>query len=289
MSDKSKTILITGSSGMIGSAAVEGFLNAGYRVIGIDIKDCGKSAENYRHYTVDLGDSCAVESIIKENCIDRVIHLAGLAHSVDGKEYTWDDYKHLNVDCSVNVLEASKNIPVLFISTVDVYGFTDSPVTPETKANPVSYYAKSKLMAENECIKHPCHSIFRFSPVYTDDIKRDIQKRYYLRCPSVAYRIGKGTEYEILNIKNAVRAMVEWCAENPCNDIRIIKDPVRMNTADYIKAEKNEGRANFVLYLPEWVVKAGYKLLRAVTGENKYTYLLNKAVCPLRSEDKQDG
>ena len=289
MSDKPKTILITGAAGMIGSAAVEGFSAEGYRVIGIDVKECGSYAENYRHYTVDLGDPDAVGRIIKENGVDRVIHLAGLAHSVDGKEYTWEDYMHLNVDCSVNVFEAAKDIPVLFVSTVDVYGFTDSPVDAGTKAQPVSHYAKSKLMAENECRKHPCYSIFRFSPVYTDTVKRDIQKRYYLKYPVIAYRIGKGTEYEVLNIKNAVKSMLEWCAEEPCNDIRIIKDPVRMNTADCIAAEKSDGRAKLVLYLPRWAVRAGYTVLKAITGQNKYTYLLNKAVYPLRSEKRQDG
>lgn len=289
MSDKSKTILITGASGMIGTAAVEGVLAADYRVIGIDVRDCDNTNENYIHYIVDIGDADALKCIIKEHSVDRVIHLAALAHSVDGKEYTWDDYRHLNVDCAINVFEAAKDIPVLFISTVDVYGFTDSSVNAETEANPVSHYAKSKLMAENDCKKHPCYSIYRFSPVYTDTIKRDIQKRYYLKYPDVAYRIGKGTEYEILNINNAVKAMVEWCGEKPQNDIRIIKDPVRMNTADYIASEKCEGRAKFVLYLPRWAVKVGYAVLKAITGQNKYTFLLNKAVCPLRSEDKQNG
>ena len=78
--------------------------------------------------------------------------------------------------------------------------------------------------------------------------------------------------------------MVDWCAATPRGETRIIKDPERMNTADYIQAEKAAGRAKFVLWLPRWAVRLGYSALKLVTGENKYTYLLNKAVYPIRSK-----
>lgn len=280
----SQTVLVTGASGMIGSATVKGLLDKGYRVIGVDCRECATEFENYTHFVVDLADKDSLVQIVKENSIERIIHLAALAHSVDGKEYTWDKYRHLNVECAKNVFDAAGEIPVLFISTVDVYGFTKGRVDTQTKPRPVSHYAKSKVMAEEECSKLLHYNIFRFSPVYTDEIKRDIQKRYYLKYPSVAYRIGKGTEYEILNIKNAVAAMIDWCDSETNNSIRIIKDPQRMNTADYIRSEKNNGRAKLVLYFPGWTVRAGYAVLKALTGENKYTYLLNKAVYPLRTE-----
>ena len=96
--------------------------------------------------------------------------------------------------------------------------------------------------------------------------------------------IGKGSEYEVLNVNNAVSAMIEWCSEETKNDIRIIKDMSLMNTADCVKAEKEAGRAKIVLRLPRWLVVAGYYVLKALTGENKYTYLLNKAVYPLKTE-----
>ena len=78
--------------------------------------------------------------------------------------------------------------------------------------------------------------------------------------------------------------MVDWCSEEPKNTVRIIKDEKRMWTPDYIKAEKEAGRAKIVVRLPVWMVNRGYAFLKGITGENKYTYLLNKAVHPLRSE-----
>lgn len=284
MTDKEKTILVTGAAGMIGLATVKGLLDAGHSVVGIDRRDSDNDSEGYIHYTVDLSDKEALKKVVEENGVDRIIHLAALAHSVDGKEYSWEDYRHLNVECAKNVFEAAGELPLLFISTVDVYGFTKGTVNVQAELNPVSHYAKSKMQAEEECKKLPNYTVFRFSPVYTDEIKRDIQKRYYLKYPNIAYKIGKGTEYEVLNIKNAVSAMVEWCKEDTENSIRIIKNTERMNTVDCIKAEKAEGRAKLVLWIPRWTVKMGYAVLKALTGENKYTYLLNKAVNPLRSE-----
>ena len=119
--------------------------------------------------------------------------------------------------------------------------------------------------------------------MYTNKIKRDIQKRYYLKYPNWAYIIGKGTEYEVLYIDNAVAAMVEWVAFKPDGKTRVIKDEHRINTAEAIKEEKAAGRAKYVLRFPRWVIMAGYGVLK-IAGKNKFTYLLNKALYPLRTK-----
>ena len=62
------------------------------------------------------------------------------------------------------------------------------------------------------------------------------------------------------------------------------KDEKRMNPIDCIREEKAEGRAKHVLYFPRWMVKVGFGAIKFITGKNKYTYLLNKAVNPLRTE-----
>jgi hypothetical protein len=119
--------------------------------------------------------------------------------------------------------------------------------------------------------------------VYTEDVKRDIQKRYYLKYPDWAYLIGKGSEYEVLSIENAVAAMVDWVATEPDGKIRVIKDEHRLETAASIEQERKEGRAKHVLHFPRWIVDYSYTVLM-ITGKHKYTYLLNKVVHPLKSE-----
>ncbi len=280
------TVLVTGDKGMIGSLLVKGLKDAGYTVIGVDRSGDDAREGSYIHCRADLSDREGLDGIIAGNRVDRVIHLAALAHTAGENDLSWERYKHVNVDCAKNVFQAAGDRPVLFISTVDVFGFYDgkAPVSGSTELHPVTSYGKSKAMAEEECRKIPHYSIFRFSPVYTDTIRRDIQKRYYLKYPKIAYRVGRGTAFEILDVKKAVAEMTDWCAREPMNDIRIIKDEKPMWTPDYIRAEKEAGRARFVLWLPGWLVRAGYAAAKGILGENDKTYLLNKAVHPLRSE-----
>lgn len=280
-----ETILVTGAKGMIGSQLVKGLLNAGYAVVGIDRSSDTSCGGDYFHHMCDLDDTERLQIICDNYKIDRIIHLAALAHTKNEDDLSWERYYHVNVECAKNIFNLAGERPVLFISTVDVFGFFNGgTVNAQTLLNPVTPYGKSKKMAEEECRKLQHYTIFRFSPVYTPEIKRDIQKRYYLKYPKIAYQIGKGTEYEILNIDKAITSMVDWCSQEPKNDVRIIKDDQPMWTPDYIKTEKSEGRAKVVLKFPQWMVNCGYRVLKGITGENKYTYLLNKAVHPLKTE-----
>ena len=278
-------ILVTGSAGMIGSHLVLQLLKDGYEVIGVD-KKLAEYDGLYEHFEIDLGDKSSLNRLFEEKKIDRVIHLAALAHATGGKNYPKKLYEHLNVECANNVFEiASKfNVPVLFISTVDVFGFQKGIVNSNTACKPVTIYGKTKYCAEQLLEQSGCsYTIFRFSPVYTKEIKRDIQKRIYLKYPNWAYQIGKNTEYEVLNIDKAVVEMVNWCKQDASNDLRVIKDSELLQTQKYINEEKNEGRAKHVLHFPRWIVLVGYGILR-ITGKNKYTFLINKAVHPMRSE-----
>ena len=276
-------ILVTGAAGMIGSALVSGLADAGYEVIGVDRREGNDERVDYA--VLDLADKDALSKLVSASGADRIIHLAALAHTAGESDLSYDRYYHVNVECARNVFEAAGERPVLFISTVDVFGFTKGTVTVDTEPKPVTAYGKTKALAEAEC-KSICkgYTIFRLSPVYTPSVKRDVQKRYYLKYPSWAYIIGKGAEYEVLNIELAVSKMVEWCATDADNRIHIIKDDAPLNTAEYITRERAEGRARRVLRVPRWLAVFGFAVLRALTGRNKYTYLLNKAVYPLRTE-----
>ena len=220
--------------------------------------------------------------------IDRVIHLAALAHTKGVADTSWEAFKKVNVDCAVNLFEAcaKHNVPVLFISTVDAIGMVKGTITPETELNPISNYGKSKAMAEGR-LKEICKAwnIYRFSPVYTPEIKRDIEKRYYLKYPNWAYKIGKGEKFEVLNVTGAVAAMVDWVDKKVDNTIRVIKDPKLLDINDLIAAEKAEGRAKYVLRIPRWMVLCGYYSIKLVFGKSNKTYLVFKALWPFRTTE----
>lgn len=279
-------ILVTGSAGMIGSYVVKGLIEKGHTVIGVDRVKPKEELKGLTSVVLDLASKEDLMKLFDENKIDRAIHLAALAHTAGMKNLTWDVYYKINVGCAENVFEtcAKNNVPVLFISTVDAIGMVKGVITPETKLNPISLYGKSKAMAEGR-LKDICKvwNIYRFSPVYTPEVKRDIEKRYYLKHPNWAYKIGKGGQFEVLNVTGAVAAMVGWVDKKVDNSIHVIKDPELLDINDLIKVEKTEGRAKHVLWFPKWMVQCGYYVIRLVFGKSNKTYLVFKALWPFRT------
>lgn len=282
------TILVTGSAGMIGSYVVKGLIEKGHTVIGVDRVKPKVELDGLTPVVLDLSSTEDVMRVFGENKIDRCIHLAALAHTKGVADTSWEAFKKVNVDCAENVFGAcaKNNIPVLFISTVDAIGMVKGPITPATELNPISNYGKSKALAESRlkeiCVKW---NIYRFSPVYTEDVKRDIQKRYYLNYPDWAYLIGGGQQFEVLNVRKAVSSMVDWVDKDVDNTILIIKDEELLDSATVIAEEKAEGRAKHVIRFPRWMVVCGYYVIKLVFGKSNKTYLVFKALWPFRTSE----
>lgn len=309
-------ILVTGSAGMIGSYVVKGLIGKGHTVIGVDRRRNDNANLNDNRLTqivLDLGAKDDVMRVFEENKIDRCIHLAALAHTKGVADTSWEAFKKVNVDCAENLFEAcaKHNVPVLFISTVDAIGMVKGLITPETKLNPISNYGKSKAMAEGR-LKEICeewnnrasegnsqarldtaersrlsfgYNIYRFSPVYTEDVKRDIQKRYYLKYPDWAYLIGGGQQFEVLSVRKAVASMVDWVDKDVDNSIHIIKDEELLDSAKVIAEERAEGRAKHLLHIPRWMVVCGYYCIKLVFGKSNKSYLVFKALWPFRTSE----
>lgn len=281
-------ILVTGSAGMIGGYVVKGLIEKGHTVIGVDRIAKDTHLQGLTQIILDLSSKEGVMQLFDDKKIDRVIHLAALAHTAGVKDVSWEAFKRVNVDCAENLFEAcaKHNVPVLFISTVDAIGMVKGLITPDTELNPISNYGKSKAMAEGR-LKDICKvwNIYRFSPVYTPEVKRDIEKRYYLKYPNWAYKIGNGGQFEVLNVTGAVSAMVDWVDKKVDNTIHVIKDTELLDINDMIKAEKAEGRAKHVLWFPKWMVQCGYYVIKLVFGKSNKTYLVFKALWPFRTVD----
>ena len=291
-------VLVTGALGMIGNRVVETLLANGYKVIALDRVSREETRENRVDITLDLSQKEELTQIFEDYSIGAVIHLAALAHTANEKDLSWERYYSINVECASNIFEIAtkRNIPIVFSSTADVYGITDGrAVTVDSKLNPISLYAKSKVIAE-EKLREYCERfntaavIARFAPVYTETLKRDIQKRYYLKKPKIAYRIGKGMEYEVLRIDCLLSTLLGFVKgfETQLQSglvIKNVKDNERLKTAEILKKEREEGRAKFVLYIPKWIAKFLYKTAKLFLGKRNSVYLLYKAVEPLRTED----
>ena len=167
-----KVALVTGSSGLIGSALVESYLEADYRVIGLDITDTDKfSSSNYFFYKLDLLNLGQVAECIKDisrkfDAIDCIVNNASTRP--DGffqksEEYNLDSFeKVLAVNLTANLAISSGLFQLLLkaaapsiVNISSIYGLRapDFSIYPKNESGelifttPVSYsVAKSAIV-----------------------------------------------------------------------------------------------------------------------------------------------
>ena len=273
---------------MLGRRAALALCERGHRVIGVDVAAAALAHPNYAHATCDLTDPAAVEALFDAHPLDRVIHLAALAHVTGEADLSWNRYFMLNVLASQHVFEcaAKRSIPVFFASTVDVYGIPDGPVSEATRPAPVGGYARSKREAENRLAALMGETPFfiaRFAPVYTEEDQHDIRKRYYLKYPNVAFVVGKGIDYAFLNIGRVEAILCEWAGrESAPRGVVNFTDEMPFNSRRMVKDEKRWGWAKIALRVPRWMGNCALALSRLCPPGLRLN--VNKILNPYRFE-----
>jgi NAD(P)-dependent dehydrogenase (short-subunit alcohol dehydrogenase family) len=105
------TVIVSGSSGGIGSATVAAFLAAGFDVVGLD-RVAAPDVDGVRHKTVDLTDEGALASVL--DGVGPVQHLVAVAGGALLNEKTVADLTELSVDTFRSSLE--QNLVSVFIT-----------------------------------------------------------------------------------------------------------------------------------------------------------------------------
>lgn len=169
----SKSILITGGAGFIGSHVVRVFVNKypDYRIINVDKLTYAGNLENLKdierekNYTFIKADICDYEKmydILQQYGVNGVIHLAAESH-VDRSIKDPFTFAKTNVLGTLTLLQAAKTYwesrpekydGKLFyhISTDEVYGslgFDNSRFTEDLKYQPHSPYSASKASSDH--------------------------------------------------------------------------------------------------------------------------------------------
>jgi CDP-paratose 2-epimerase len=206
----SKSLLVTGSSGLIGSEVVAYFAEIGWRVYGIDNNmrrhffgppgDTRWSRDrlvakfsNYSHYDMDVRDRAAVHQLVKEIGPEAIVHCAAQPSHDLAASRVFEDFD-VNAGGTLNLLEAAREVcpqsPFIHMSTNKVYG--DAPneialVETETRwdyANP--NYALG--IPETFRIDQSKHSIFGASKVAADILAQEYGR--YFGMPTCCLRGG---------------------------------------------------------------------------------------------------
>ena len=184
----SKTILITGGAGFIGSNFIPYFCEkyTNYNIINLDkltyagnldnLKECEKM-NNYKFIQGDICDRLLIEKLFKENDIKGVIHFAAESH-VDNSIKNPDAFIQTNINGTFNLIDVAfkswmeapgkiksgyKDCRFHHISTDEVYGTLgeNGYFTETTAYAPNSPYSASK--ASSDFIVRAYHHTYRMN------------------------------------------------------------------------------------------------------------------------------
>ncbi len=179
-----KKILITGGAGYIGSHVVNNLLKDDFELIVLDRLLFDKNSLNQHNqnnnlYIVneDIRNYKTIEKHFEK--IDTVIHLAALVGEAACK-ISEEDTISINLKATEELVKLAIKNKVkkfIFMSTASSYGVqnVDEVANEETKLNPVSLYAKTKIECENLLLDKYSDdiniTIFRPSTVYGDSFR----------------------------------------------------------------------------------------------------------------------
>ncbi len=206
-----KSVLITGSCGLIGSECVKFFSEKDYSVIGID-NDMrsyffGESASTakmkkklwdkykmYEHYDLDIRDNDKLKTIFNENKIELIIHTAAQpSHDWAAKEPATDF--SINAVGTVNLLELYRNhcpdANFIFTSTNKVYGDRPNYLPLKELEERYEYFNEDGSLGsinETMSIDNCLHSVFGASKVAADIMVQEYGKYFGLN--TVVFRGG---------------------------------------------------------------------------------------------------
>jgi CDP-paratose 2-epimerase len=205
-----KQVLITGSSGLIGSEAVEFFDQRGWEVHGVDnnmrrdffgtdgdttwnLERLRRRTRHFAHHPLDIRDRQAVLGLIDEKRPKLIIHCAAQPSHDLAKDRPFDDFD-INAVGTLNLLEAVRRFaaesPFIFMSTNKVYG--DAPnerslLELETRwdyADPEDFHGIDEHCRIDACL----HSLFGASKAAADLMVQEYGR--YFQMPTVCLRGG---------------------------------------------------------------------------------------------------
>lgn len=165
----SNKILITGSSGYIGSHFVKYFKQKGMQIYGIDLVFPPKKLQKYfsNHIVEDIANESAVSHFLEKNKPDLIIHCAAKCLVAESVEKP-DLYREFNVAKPSVFLKLCLNQGItrfLFSSTAATYGNPIQPLISESHPQiPINPYGETKLEFEKILLSNPklCVGILRY-------------------------------------------------------------------------------------------------------------------------------
>lgn len=203
-------ILVTGSSGLIGSEAVTFFDAQGHEVFGVDnnmrqvffgeqgdttwnLNRLRSQSKNFTHNDLDIRNREDVFTFFQENKFDAIIHCAAQPSHDKARDIALMDFD-VNAVGTVNLLEATRQnfpeTPFIHVSTNKVYGDSPNELPMKELETRWDYEREEDYNGiTEECrIDRTLHSLFGASKTAGDVMAQEYGK--YFNMPVGIFRGG---------------------------------------------------------------------------------------------------
>jgi CDP-paratose 2-epimerase len=205
-----KKLLVTGSSGLVGSEVCVHFAAKGYEIHGVDNNQRAvffgpqgdtrwnqqrlqRILKAFYHHEVDIRDRQGMQNLVKEIKPDVIIHAAAQPSHDRAANIPFDDFD-TNAVGTLNILEAARQAvpesPFIHMSTNKVYGDAPNKIKLKELETRWDYDDPAYIngIAETFTIDQSKHSLFGASKVAGDIMVQEYGR--YFNMPSCILRGG---------------------------------------------------------------------------------------------------
>ena len=243
-----KSVLVTGATGFIGSRLVEELINKGYDVTSL----IRKGKEGNLKSNIIYGDVTDEKIDFKDLEFDCVFHLASHTPLEKNKKIL----EKVNLEGTKKLFQEIKSITksIIYISGLGVYGETGETVIDESQNyNPNTNFVKIRLNAEKYLKDNAIEHKIDFAVVHFGDVYGPGGWFYEMlvkRLKKNTFRMPKGGNYYkgFVHVEDAVGSMIAILEKESFGESFIIADSMPVSfkefsnfTADQISAKHPGG------------------------------------------------
>ena len=266
-----KSVLVTGATGFIGSRLVEELINKGYDVTSL----IRKGKEGNLKSKIIYGDLTDEKIDFKNLEFDCIFHLASHTPLEKNKKIL----EKVNFDGTKKLFNEikSKTKSIIYISGLGVYGETGETVVDENqKYNPNTDFVKIRLDAEKYLKENSDKHKIDFAVVHFGDVYGPDGWFYEMlikRLKKNTFRMPKGGKYYkgFVHVDDAVGSMIAVLENKRFNESFIVADSNPVTFKEFSNFTADQINAKHPGSVPMFLAKAilGGDLIKLLTTSMK--------------------
>jgi CDP-paratose 2-epimerase len=302
-----RKLLVTGSSGLIGSEVCVYFAERGWQINGVDNNQRSvffgpqgdtrwnqqrleKTLDGFKHHELDLRDRQGMLELMESLKPDAVVHTAAQPSHDRAAAIPFDDFD-TNAVGTLNVLEAMRRScpgsPLAHMSTNKVYGDAPNAIELEEKETRWDYADKSyeNGIPESFTIDQSKHSLFGASKVAADVMVQEYGRYFDMKTCCLRGGCLTGPNHSGVELHGFLSFLIRCNLEGRCYKIfgykgKQVRDNIHsLDVARFIEAFVEAPRSGEVYNLGggkdnTCSILEAFKLAEEITGkEMQYEYV----------------